>query len=229
MKIIGFVSWKGGTGKTLLSFNTIERSTAAGLRTLGCDFDPQRMLIRQDAVRRQRAPEATELDIVEADLTLEGIDALAGLRDDDRYDLVVCDMPGADSFVMDRALDLMDAILIPTNGSPYEIINTSNLIDKTAQAGWPAYLVPNNLPPFRNRKGSAREVMGQMAARTAPTQLVRRLTHWDAAAEGLTATEFAPTSPAATEIREFWAWLQGAIDIRHKEQQEVSRPEVRYA
>ena len=34
MTTIGFVSWKGGTGKTLLAFNTAERATAAGIKTV---------------------------------------------------------------------------------------------------------------------------------------------------------------------------------------------------
>ena len=212
MKKIAYASWKGGTGKTLMAFNTLERATSSGLRTLGCDFDPQRMLVRQCALREARQPNAPELEVVEADLTIAGIEELEQI-DPDEYDLVVCDMPGADSFTMDRALDAMDTIVIPISGAPYELINTRNLVAKAREKGWPTRLVANKIPPFQNRRKRTRAELDRMGALVAPTELVQRVTHWDAAEEGQTAPEFAPNSQAAAEIREYWAWLQGAVDI----------------
>ncbi len=51
MTTIGFASFPGGTGKSLLAFNTAERAESAGLKTLLCDFDPQLTIIEQIDIR----------------------------------------------------------------------------------------------------------------------------------------------------------------------------------
>ena len=213
VRTICYASWKGGTGKTLLALNTLERAKSTGLRVLGCDFDEQRMLSRQCAVRTKNDRDTQDLNVVEGDLTVEGIEALINVQQNGHYDLIVCDLPGADSFVMDRLLNAMDAILIPVNGAPYEILNTSRMTSKASQKGWNAYLVPNNVPPFQNRKAETTDTISQMGTPFSPVSIVRRLVHWDAGMEGLAVNELAPGSPAAAEIREYWAWLQGAVGI----------------
>jgi chromosome partitioning protein len=213
MRTIGYASWKGGTGKTLLAFNTLERAGANGLSALGCDLDPQRMLSRQSAIRIRNGLAKVDVDVVEADLTVEGIEQLTDAQQKAEYDLIVCDMPGTDTFVMDRALSIMDAILIPVNGAPYEILNTARMTQRVSQKGWNAFLIPNNVPPTQKRKNETADTVGQMGAPISPVAIVRRIVHWDAGMVGLTVNEFAPASPAAAEIREYWAWLQGALGI----------------
>lgn len=227
MKTIGYAAWKGGTGKTLMSFNTIERAANAGLRTLGCDFDEQRILSRQCMLRERNGLDVTPLEIVEADITVQAIETLEAIQRESEYDLVVCDLPGADTLAMDRLLNALDAILVPVNGAPYELLNTARLMEKVDAKGWNAYLVPNNMPPTQKRAREAAADLEDLGSRIAPVKLVRRVTHWDAAREGLTACEYAPSSPAAAEIREYWAWLQGAVNIARNN---VGRAkEVQYA
>ncbi len=76
MATIGFVSWKGGTGKTLLAFNTAERATAAGIKTVLCDFDPQPTSLRQCQLRATHSPNAPKLNAVKGSLSGDGIAAL---------------------------------------------------------------------------------------------------------------------------------------------------------
>ncbi len=228
MKTIGYASWKGGTGKTLLSYNTLERARAAGLRVLACDFDEQRMLSRQCALRSRVAPDWPELEVVEANIDAESIELLERMQQAAEYDLIICDLPGADSLLMDRLLSKLDAVMIPVNGAHLELMNTSRLVAKAAAKGWPTFLVPNNMQPHRKRKEEGTETMRQMGANISPVTVARRVTHWDAGVEGLTATEYAPTSPAAGEIREYWAWLQGAVQIGQKEVRGAAK-ELQYA
>ena len=127
MTTIAFASWKGGTGKTTLAFNIAERANADGVRTLLCDFDPQVTALRQHQLRQNHSPDRTRVPTVKASMSDEGIAALKGVQGKDRYDLIICDMPGADSFSMDQALNAMDLILIPIMPSPYEVMITANL------------------------------------------------------------------------------------------------------
>lgn len=200
-----------------MSFNTLERARAAGLRVMACDFDEQRMLSRQCALRSRVAPEWPELEVVEGNVDVESIELLEDMQRAEEYDLIICDLPGAGSLLMDRLLARMDAVMIPVNGAPLELMNTSRMVTKAAERGWPTYLVPNNMQTHRRRKEEGTETMRQMGVNISPVTVVRRVTHWDAGVEGMTATEYAPTSPAAGEIREYWAWLQGAVGIGQSE------------
>ena len=105
MTTIAFASWKGGTGKTTLAFNITERANADGVRTLLCDFDPQATALRQHQLRQNHSPDRTLVTTVKASMSDEGLAALRGVQEKDRYDLIICDMPGADSFSMDQALN----------------------------------------------------------------------------------------------------------------------------
>ena len=229
MKTIGYASWKGGTGKTLLAFNTLERAANAGFKALGCDFDEQRMLSRQSLIRERSGRAKTKMEVVEGDLTVAGIEDLISVQQKGEYDLIVCDMPGTDTFVMDRVLNAMDAILIPINGAPYELINTARLVTKAKEKEWNTYLVPNNVPPFSKRKTETSDTVAQLGIPVAPVTLVRRIGHWDAGMEGLTVNEYAPSSPAASEVREYWAWLQGAIGITLRPAPAQAKKELTYA
>ena len=81
-----------------------------------------------------------------------GLDALDRVIEEADHDLLICDLPGAATFTMDRALDAMDALMIPITAAPYEIMITAQLVHKGVVKGWPMYLVPNNLPPIRSRR-----------------------------------------------------------------------------
>ena len=94
MTTIAFASWKGGTGKTTLAFNTAERANADGVRTLLCDFDPQATALRQHQLRQSHSPDRTRVTTVKASMSDEGIAALQGVQGKDSYDLIICDMPG---------------------------------------------------------------------------------------------------------------------------------------
>ena len=122
----------------------------------------------------------------------ESIELLEGMQRAGEYDLIICDLPGADSLLMDRLLSRMDAVLIPVNGAPLELMNTSRMLAKAAAKGWPTYLVPNNMQPHRRRKEEGTETMRQMGAKISPVTVVRRVTHWGASVEGLAAAEYAP-------------------------------------
>ncbi len=66
----------------------------------------------------------------------------------------------------------------------------------------------------------------------APTAIVRRVTHWDAGLNGLGVCEFAPSSPAADEIQDYWDWLVDRFDLSATDDAEIWTPaeqEVVYA
>ena len=212
MTTIAFASWKGGTGKTTLAFNTAERANADGVRTLLCDFDPQATALRQHQLRQNHSPDRTRVTTVKASMSDEGIAALKGVQGKDSYDLIICDLPGADSFSMDQALNAMDLILIPIMPSPYEVMITANLVHRGVEKGWRMALVPNNLPAIRQRRDRMLSSLSGMGIDIAPVTVTRRVTYWDASLIGLSVAEFQPKSAAAQEMTNLWKWIAKQID-----------------
>ena len=207
MTTIAFVSWKGGTGKTLLAANTAERAVNNGLSALLCDFDPQATALRHCAVRQAQHPDATPIPAVRGAISAEGHQALANLAASQRYDLLICDLPGADSYVMDLVLESVDHLLIPMMAAPYEIMVTASLVNQGRERGWPMVLVPNNLPPHTRRAEQLVQSIRSLDVPVAPVNIVRRVDYWDASAQGLGVCEYSPKSKAATEIGQLWRWI----------------------
>ena len=213
MKSLCLVSWKGGTGKTMLACNITERALASGLSATLCDFDPQATALRHCQLRVAHSPKAPPLDAVQGSLTIEGIAALQTESETRNRDLLICDMPGADSFTMDRALASMDLLLIPVTASPYEVIVTSTLVTRGLKNNWKMALLPNNLPVGRKRREQLVDTLQRMGPEVAPVGLVRRVSYWDAALAGLGVCEFAPNSPAASEMQQLWQWLRHRLEL----------------
>ena len=213
MKSVCLVSWKGGTGKTMLTCNIVERAMAAGLKATLCDFDPQATALRHCELRMMHSPDSRAIDAVRGSLTLEGIEALRVEMESQHCDLLVCDMPGTDSFTMDRALAAMDLLLIPVTASPYEVMVTASFVNRGAQNGWNMALLLNNLPPGKKRRDQLVASLTGLGVEMVPAGLVRRVAYWDAALAGMGICEFAPRSRAASEMQELWDWLGWRLEL----------------
>ena len=213
MKSVCLVSWKGGTGKTMLACNIVERALAAGLRTTLCDFDPQATALRHCELRMMHSPDSPAIDAVQGSLTLEGIEDLGVEMESQHRDLLVCDMPGADSFTMDRALAAMDLLLVPVTASPYEVMVTASFVNRGSQNGWNMALLLNNLPPGRGRREQLVASLEGLGVEIVPAGLVRRVAYWDAALAGMGVCEFAPRSRAASEMQQLWDWLGRRLEL----------------
>ena len=151
MKSICLVSWKGGTGKTTLACNLAERAGAAGLNTTLCDFDPQFIALRHCQLRATTNPDAPPIKGVRGSLSIDGIAALHAAINAEGCDLLVCDLPGADSFTLDHALSNIDLLLLPVTTAPYDILVTANLVRHGIDKGWNMALLPNNLSSSKTR------------------------------------------------------------------------------
>ena len=73
-KVVAFASYKGGTGKTTLAYNMVERAVAAGFTACLCDYDPQRVAAGFEKLRRDQVScgrlslDTPALDVMAADL-----------------------------------------------------------------------------------------------------------------------------------------------------------------
>ena len=186
---------------------------AAGLRTTLCDFDPQATALRHCELRLMHSPDSRPIDAARGSLTLEGIEALRAETESQHCDLLVCDMPGADSFTMDRALAAMDLLLVPVTAPPYEVMVTASFVNRGVQNGWSMALLLNNLPTGKRRREQLVASLAALGVEIVPASLVRRVSYWDAALVGMGVCEFAPRSQAASEMQELWDWLGRRLEL----------------
>ena len=229
MKSICLVSWKGGTGKTTLACNLAERAGAAGLKTTLCDFDPQFIALRHCQLRATTNPDAPPIKGVRGSLSIDGIAALHAAINAEGCDLLVCDLPGADSFTLDHALSNIDLLLLPVTTAPYDILVTANLVRHGIDKGWNMALLPNNLSSSKTRTLQKLEVLQQMGVEVAPVGLIRRVSYWDASEVGLGVCEYAPRSPAAAEMQQLWDWIAKRLELPGDNRHESKVKEASFA
>ena len=213
MKAIGIISWKGGTGKTTLASNLNERAASRGLDTVLIDMDPQQNAVRHLNFRKTNSPDAPPLQVFKGGMDLQSIQSVKTMLEAQRHHLMICDLPGADAFTMDRAVEFMDLLLIPLSPSPYDLSDTIGLISHCQTKEWPSWVVPYNLPMGHKRTDQMVAVMERLNAKVAPVRLRRRITYVDASTLGLGVCEYAPDSPAAQEMEELWSWTSEELDL----------------
>lgn len=211
--IIAYDSWKGGTGKTTLAVNVAQLAAETGLRVRLYDFDPQGGALRYLAERPNTSPDLPHIEAVRADVDAKAADHLGRQAQRSNYDLLICDMPGADSYMAGLIIDRTDHVFIPISPAPADILVTAQQIHQGVRNDWNMALVPNNLPTSKKRCDQMMETLLGMGVPIAPVGLRRRVAYWDAVKYGQGVCENQPRSPAAVEMRALWDWTSETIGL----------------
>ena len=211
--ILGFVGFKGGSGKTLLSFQMAERAQNAGLRVLLWDLDPEQSALDHMAWRAEtdRPLWAAEERRIEAQPEAE-IDTSV-LSD---VDLVVCDFPGFNTFLSAAYMDRMDLLLAPISTTAQDRTVMTRMGYLAKNRGWKLVFVPNNLRPSRARKDGLVEDLESGAFIVTPMRISRWVSLQDSSEMGLGVCEYEPESQAAAEVNELWAWVCAQLDLNQR-------------
>ena len=205
LKSIGLASFKGGVGKTMISYSIAERATSAGLRVMLLDFDPNEGPMALVTLRDAELP---RWGIESVALTASGLKTLEGYLASDDYDLVVCDLPGADSTLFLRVVGSLDMVLSPLGVGVSDLFVATEFAATLHRFKVPGWFVGNALPPGNARRVGFAESLGNYDYMSVcPVQVVNRVAHVDAARRGLSACEWEPDGRAAGEIDELWTWV----------------------
>lgn len=196
--IIGVLQQKGGVGKTTLALNLAAAYAKEGLKVLLVDADPQGSALAWSSVREAKPlfavvgmPKPTlhkELPAVAAD-----------------YDLVIIDGAPRVNELARSAILASDYVLVPVQPSPFDIWSCTEIVNLISEA---QQFRPDIKAGFVvNRKigntAIARDVMKAFEQFPMPlltATIAQRVAFAEAAAQGLTVIETAPSSPAAWEI-----------------------------
>ena len=210
MRIITFVTQKGGSGKTTLALSCAVAAEEHGARALVLDMDPQRTAEAWYQTREATKPKLATVTAAELP------DAITGGRQ--RFDVVLIDTPGRDEPSTAAAIRHADICLIPCRPTPADMKATPTTVATIKRLDKLSAFVLSQTPPrgYRIREAAkGLSVLGMVA----PVHIVSRNAYQDAHGMGLAVTEFETDGKAAAEIRELWQWISKKLEKLTNEQE----------
>ena len=204
MRVITFVTQKGGSGKTTLATSCAVAAEQAGHRALILDMDPQGSAEAWYQDREADTPRLARVTSSELDLAIKKAKT-AG------FQVVMIDTPGRDDPATAAAIRVSDICVVPCRPTPSDMKATPPTAATIKRLNKAAAFVLTQTPVRGFRIAEARAGLG-MLGMVAPVLIVSRNTHQDAYGAGLGVTEFEPAGKAASEIRELWVWLESRLE-----------------
>lgn len=205
MKVISFVTQKGGSGKSTLCISLAVAAEEAGRNVCILEMDRQATITEWMQTRKKETPEVAQI----AAPNLEGvIERLQG----GGYDYVFVDTPGVDNPGTNAAIRAADLCVVPCRPTPADLRAFKPTLAAIQRLSKEFAFVLNQTPPRSYRVRDTAEglaVLGMIA----DTNVVMRNDHQDAIGVGQGVTEFNPEGPAAEEIRRLWAWIDNRMKV----------------
>jgi chromosome partitioning protein len=200
VKIVSFVTQKGGSGKSTTDASVAVAAFEQGRRVFVLELDRQGTLSDwADARTADAGPEFERIDATDLD------EAITTLREAS-YDLVVVDTPGVDSPANVAAMRAADLCLIPCRPTATDLRGCLPTVQSLIRLEKPFAFVLTQCPARSSRVDETRAGLSALGF-VADPPIVSRADHQDAMAAGLGVTEFNGAGQAAAEIRRLWQWL----------------------
>lgn len=204
MKIISFVTQKGGSGKTTLAINCAIAAEQAGHKVLLVDMDPQGTA---EAWYQDRESDTPKLVTVNSTSLQTAIDR-AGQGG---FSLAIIDTPGRDEPSTAAAIRASDLCIVPCRPTPGDMKATPPTIGTIKRLNKPAAFVLTQTPPRSYRVREAEKGLGVLGM-VSPVRTVMRNAYQDAQGVGLGVTEYEPDGKASEEINKLWRWIDSKLE-----------------
>ena len=204
MRVITFVTQKGGSGKTTLAISCAVAGEQAGNKVLILDMDPQGSAEAWYQDREAETPRLARVSSTDLDVAIRKAKA-AG------FQIVLIDTPGRDDPATAAAIRVADICVVPCRPTPSDMKATPPTAATIKRLNKAAAFVLTQTPVRGFRIAEARAGLG-MLGMVAPVLIVSRNIHQDAYGAGLGVTEFEPEGKAAHEVRELWRWLESRLE-----------------
>jgi chromosome partitioning protein len=205
MRVISFLTQKGGTGKSTLALNLAVTAQRCGERVVVIDLDPQGTAASWHKTRRSETPaliEHTEVGIL-AD-TLRRLSAGG-------FSLALIDTPGTDSPVTHGAMCAADLCLVPVRPSEADVRATMPTVRALSALRRPYALVINQAPA---RLAAPAPLRLDDFGPVLPIVMAARVDHQYAYALGLGVQEYAPEGKATAEVVELWRAVRNRMGMK---------------
>lgn len=194
-KVITIAQQKGGAGKTTLAAHLAVVWSQRGKRVAIIDIDPQGSLTQWHKLREQRFGEGyTGLTFASLSGWRVGSE-VARLRRN--HDIIIIDSPPHTETEARTAVRNADFIIVPVQPSPTDLWATKATLDLAKAENIPVRVVLNRVSSHSKIAQTIADELPDLAK----TTLGNRVLFASALMEGRCATEVAPGSPAALEIK----------------------------
>jgi chromosome partitioning protein len=215
MRVITFVTQKGGAGKTTLAINCAVAAARQKKSVLIIDLDAQASAEGWYQDREAESPRLVRLD--SGDISA----ALVKARDAG-FDYVLIDTPGKDEPATAAAIRAADFCIVPCRPTPVDLKAVPPTVATINRLSKPAVFVLTQTPPRGERIREA-EVGLAMLGIVCPIRVVARTAYQDAQGAGLGVVEFDPDGKAATEIAQLWNWILRKMEkLAHEQKADVA-------
>lgn len=198
MKVISFVTQKGGSGKSTLTISCAVAALKLKKKVLIVDIDPQGT--SEDWFQKRDFPEPRLLKITTNELS-KALEAARNV-----FDVVLVDTPGRDEPCISAVIKNSDYCIVPCRPSPADMkampttIATIKRLEKNC-----AFVL--NQTPVRGARIKEAEVGLSILANVCPIYIPSRTAYQDAHGAGLGVMEYEPNGKAAVEIQALWGWI----------------------
>jgi chromosome partitioning protein len=201
MRILAFLSQKGGAGKTTLAVHTAVAAEEAGLRVVLIDTDPQRSATAWGDARKAPSPPVATTGVSELERVL-------GAAREDEMDLAIVDAAPHAAPDATRIARLASLVAIPCRPTAFDLAAVEGAVRIVRAADAKAALVLSACPFRAPEIAEAREALRSYGLPVSPMEVTDRRAFARAVATGEAVTEFDSEGRAAAEIRALWSWLQ---------------------
>jgi chromosome partitioning protein len=203
MRIIAFITQKGGTGKSTLCTNLAVAASEAGENVLVLDLDDQGTTADWGKTRAAPAPAVAALrraDAARLPALLETASAT--------YSVVILDTPGEDSPTTHNAMSAADLCLVPIRPTRADGGANRVTVEALLRGGKRFAFLLNQCPTTPGSSRADEMAAGLMTLGYLANPMIgSRVDYQDAYAAGQGTTEYAPTGKAAEEMRQLWEWI----------------------
>jgi len=208
MKTIALLAQKGGTGKTTLALSLAVAAGQHGAVAVVIDLDPQATACNWGDRREAETPVIIDAQPARLPQALERAKT-------EGVNIVIIDTPARSEQAAMAAAKVADLVIIPCRPQIYDVETIPNTREIIALAGHkPCVVLLNAVPPRGTRAEQAIEAIKAYGIPVCPTLLGQRSAFGDAAALGLTATEFDPRGKAAIEIVQVYEYISRLVEQR---------------
>jgi chromosome partitioning protein len=203
MKIVSFVTQKGGSGKTTLALNFSVAAMGSRGRVVILDMDAQGTARKWYERRDAENPPLIEVAAADLERAIEGARA-------QKFEWVLIDTPGRDDAAQAAAIRTADFCIVPCRPSAADLEATPTTVETIKRLKKPYAFVLTQTPPRSFRIREAQTGLSYLGT-VCPTPIVLRNAYQDAQSMGLGVTEFEAAGRAAGEVSECWKWIVSRI------------------
>jgi chromosome partitioning protein len=219
MRVLAFVTQKGGVGKSTLSACLAVAAAEAGETVCILDGDPLGAVTRWSQLRP--VEDIGVLSVTDLDLA----PTLAAVKKQGAT-LVIIDTPGGNSDCCEAAIKAADLCIIPARPNAFDLWATEGTRKRVKSMGRQYAFLLNQCPPTQQsaRVEQGVQALQEMGGLIGPL-ISARVDYQEAARSGLGVTEIRSKGVAAEEMRALWQ----AVNDQVKERSNVRTYEPRAA